>query len=71
MYEMIEATSVIYDVRISNRIVLTKHNGNSNVLNEPRHEISNNVVCATNKASDQPVHTRNLTRAFVSRLNIL
>ena len=29
---------------------------------EPRHEISNNVVCATSKASDQPGH---------SRLNIL
>ena len=25
---------------------------------EPRHEISNNVVCATSKGSDQPVHTR-------------
>ena len=23
---------------------------------EPRHEISNNVVCATSKASDQPAH---------------
>ena len=28
--------------------------------NEPRHEISNNVVCATSKASDQPAHTRSL-----------
>ena len=25
--------------------------------NEPRHEISNNVVCATSKASDQPAHS--------------
>ena len=33
---------------------------------EPRHEISNNVVCATNKASDQPAHTRSLIRAFMS-----
>ena len=71
MYERIEATSAIYDVRISKRIVSTKHDGNSNVRNEPRHEITNNVVCATSKASDQPAHTRNLTRAFVSRLNIL
>ena len=39
--------------------------------NEPRHEISNNVVCATSKASDQPAHTRSLIRAFASRLNIL
>ena len=26
--------------------------------NEPWHGISSNVVCATNKASDQPAHTR-------------
>ena len=37
---------------------------------ESRHEISNNVVCATSKASDQPAHTRSLIRAFGSRLNI-
>ena len=24
--------------------------------NEPRHEDSNNVICATSKASDQPAH---------------
>ena len=38
---------------------------------EPRHEISNNAVCATSKASDQPAHTSSLIRAFASRLNIL
>ena len=38
---------------------------------EPLHEISNNVVCATTKASDQPAHMRSLIRAFASRLNIL
>ena len=38
---------------------------------EPQHEISNNVVCATSKASDQPVHTHSLIRTFASRLNIL
>ena len=32
---------------------------------EPVHEISNNVVCATSKASDQPVHTRSLIRALL------
>ena len=37
---------------------------------EPRHEISNKVVCATSKDSDQPAHTRSLIRAFASRLNI-
>ena len=31
------------------------------------HEISNNVVCATSKASDQPAHLRSLIRAFASR----
>ena len=40
------------------------------MLFEPRHEISNNVVRATSKASDQPAHTRSLIRAFASRLNI-
>ena len=29
---------------------------------EPRHEISNNVVCMTSKALDQPAHTRSLIR---------
>ena len=38
---------------------------------ELRHEISNNVVCETSKASDQPAHTRSLIRAFASRLNII
>ena len=38
---------------------------------ERRHEISNNMVCATSKASDQPAHIRSLIRAFASRLNIL
>ena len=40
-------------------------------LNEPVHEISNNVVCATSKASDQPAHTRSLISAFASGLSIL
>ena len=38
---------------------------------EPRHEISNNVVCTTSKGSDQPALMRSLIRAFASRLNIL
>ena len=32
-----------------------------------RHDISNNEVCAISKASDQPVHTRSLIRAFAIR----
>ena len=38
---------------------------------EPRHEISNNVVCVTSKASDQPAHTCNLIKAFACLSNIL
>ena len=41
------------------------------IINEPVHEISNNVVCATSKVSDQPAHTRSLIRAFASGLSIL
>ena len=40
-------------------------------VNEPVHEISNDVVCATTKASDQPAHTRSLIIAFASCLSIL
>ena len=38
---------------------------------KPWHEISNNVLCATSKASDQPAHMSSLIWAFASRLNIL
>ena len=38
---------------------------------EPRREISNNMVCATSKGSDQPAHMRSLIRACASRLNAL
>ena len=49
--------------------ISTKHSGTYS--NEPVHEISNNVLCVTSKASDQPAHTRSLIRAFASRLRIL
>ena len=39
-------------------------------LFEPQHEISDNVICAISKGSDQPVHTRSLIRAFASQLDI-
>ena len=42
-----------------------------NLIFEPVHEISNNMVCATSKASDQPAHTRSLIRAFAGRWSIL
>ena len=38
---------------------------------KPWHGVSNNVVYATSKASDQPVHTRSLIRAYSSCFNIL
>ena len=41
------------------------------IIIEPWHVISNNVVGATSKASDQPAHMRSLIRAFASRLSIL
>ena len=37
------------------------------IIIEPVHEISNNMVCVTSKASDQPAHMRSLIRAFASR----
>ena len=40
-------------------------------INELWHEISNNLVCATSKGSDQPAHTSSLIRAFAGRLIIL
>ena len=43
----------------------------TNIINEPVHKISDNVVCVTSKASDQPAHTCRLIRAFACRLNIL
>ena len=44
---------------------------NMMLIFEPRRDISNNVVCATSTASDQPAHMRSLIRAFASRLSIL
>ena len=38
---------------------------------EPQHKIFNNVICGTNKGSDQPAHMPSLIRAFTSCLNIL
>ena len=41
------------------------------IIIEPRHEISNNVVCVTSKDSDQLVHTGSQIKAFASDLNTL
>ena len=50
---------------------LMEYTGTTNGQYEPWHEISNNVVCATSKASDQPAQMRSLIRAFACCLNIL
>ena len=36
-------------------------------LYEPQHEISNNVVYATSKASDQPAHTPKMYKFLVEK----
>ena len=58
-----------------NQVGLNKFNimndTGTKIMCEQVREISNNVVCATSKASDQPAHTRSLIRAFASRLSIL
>ena len=56
---------------LDKKILPIKDHTSALKLFEPVHEISNNVVCWTSKASDQPVHTGNLIRAFASRLSIL
>ena len=38
---------------------------------EPRHQISENVVCATIKGSDRPAHMCSLIRVFASRFNTI
>ena len=57
------------------KIIYIKHSYKSKIYPrnqvEPQHEISNNVICATSKASDQPTHTHSLIRAIASRSNIL
>ena len=42
-----------------------------NNIYESVHEIYNNVVCETSKASDQPAYMCSLIRAFACRSNIL
>ena len=41
------------------------------ILFEPWHGISNNVVYATSKTSDQPAHIRSLMGGSASRLDIV
>ena len=59
-------TSFITDMRNCIMAAMTSYAYDYTMSYEPWHGISNNVVCATSKASDQPAHTRSLIRAFAS-----
>ena len=63
-----------YQQTVGSLPFISRLNISVSVLNqekyEPVNEISNNVVCATSKASDQPAHTHSLIRAFASRMSI-
>ena len=61
---------IFVNIKIPKNWAISLHRIVDNAINESRHEISNNVVCATSKASDQPGHMRSLIRAFASGLNI-
>ena len=50
---------------------LLPHNVSVQNENESVHEISNNVLCVTGKASDQPAHSGSLISVFASSLSIL
>ena len=74
--ERLKTTRKKVDWNVKNQLSQTKQTcecakpGNIRPF-EPRLEISNNVVKATTKASDQPANMRSLIRAFASRLNII
>ena len=68
--ETIKDIYVLY-ILLDIRFFPTDFVEHSHFVYEPRHDISNNVVCATSKGSDQPAHRPRLIRAFASRLNIL
>ena len=46
-----------------NFVLIYSHNIFFAPINGPQDEISDNVVCATTKGSDQPAHMRSLIRA--------
>ena len=56
---LIVATVVMYMYGTTEDTVLSR-TMSVTTLFEPRHEISNNVVCATSKGSVQPAHTHSL-----------
>ena len=66
--EASQSRSTLFQIKSIYEFINCFHQDN---LYEPVHEISNNLVCATSKASDQPAHTRSLIRAFASNLSVL
>ena len=54
-----------------NFVLIYKRNALFAPINGPKYEISNNVVWASTKGLDQPVHMRSLIRAFASRLRTI
>ena len=66
-------TELIYEIwkRQAYSIISADLDKTTGLLFESVHEISNNVVGAISKASDQPAHMRSLIRAFACRLSIL
>ena len=52
-------------LKLISAMSFTYRKGVSSLQIESWHEISNNVVCATSKDSDQPVHTHSLIRALL------
>ena len=70
-FKFCKPSKLIRWLRYVNTNIKTKDLSSMLNINEPKHEISNNVVCATSKGSDQPAHTRSLISPFARRLNIL
>ena len=66
-WQLLNPTHNLCDAHKTELVFLT----NSMFTLEPQQEISNNMVCATSKGSDQPAHMGSLIRAIASRLNIL
>ena len=66
-----KAQTYLLDYTAPNKPYDNEATGKKQKVIEPVHEISNNVVCATSKASDQPVHTCSLIRGFACRLHSL
>ena len=65
---MVKMLSTKMLVKISPRSLVKVNNRGGlqsmDSIYEPRHEMSNKVVCATSNDSDQPAHARSLIRAF-------